>query len=272
MTGPSSSPIRPRAFDALVGATVGVLAAVAIIAAEIPRVAGGHPTAFVIVCVVIGAAIGLADLLRLAAYAAACVAVPALVVAMTPAMSPLVRGWVRKDPAPRTPLDAVMVLSAGLHADSSLNTRAAERLVSGIVLVRETRTPMLVTSRDRFRTGERVVDTDAAQRRLVRSLIDSVDWHIVAPVSTTHDEALRAAELLRPLAKTRIAVVTSPMHTRRACAAFEAVGFTVVCVPSDEWFYSERNLAHPLDRIRAFFDYVYERLGMIEYRRRGWIP
>jgi hypothetical protein len=80
-----------------------------------------------------------------------------------------------------------MVLSAGLHADGSLNTRAAERLVGGIVLVRETRTPMLVTTRDRFRTGERIVDTDAAQRRLVRSLIDSVDWHIVAPVSTTHE-------------------------------------------------------------------------------------
>jgi hypothetical protein len=49
------------------------------------------------------------------------------------------------------------------------------------------------------------------------------------------------------------------------------VGFTVVCVPSEEWFYSERNLARPLDRVRAFFDYLYERLGMIEYRRRGWI-
>jgi uncharacterized SAM-binding protein YcdF (DUF218 family) len=268
----SSSPrIRPRAFDAFVGATLGVLAAIAIIAAEVPRIAGGHPTLFVMACGAIGAAVGLADQLRRAAYVAALVAVVALVVAITPVMSPLVRTWVRNDAPARTELDAVMVLSAGLHADGSLNARAAERLVSGIMLVRDTRTPMLVTTRDRFRVGGQTVDTDAAQRRLVRSLADSVDWRIVAPVSTTHDEALRAAELLRPLGKTQIAVVTSPMHTRRACATFEAAGFTVVCVPSDEWVYSERNLARPLDRIRAFLDYVYERFGVIEYRGRGWI-
>ena len=29
-----------------------------------------------------------------------------------------------------------------------------------------------------------------------------------------------------------LAVVTSPMHTRRACATFEAVGLRVVCVPA----------------------------------------
>ena len=267
-----SSPLhRPRAFDAFVGATMGVLAAIAIIAADVPRIAGGHPTLFVIVCGVIGAAVGLAHQLRRAAYAAAFVAVVAAVVAITPAMSPLVRTWVRSDAPARTPLDAVMVLSAGLHADGSLNARAAERLVSGIMLVRDTRTPLLVTTRDRSRVGGQTVDTDAAQRRLVRSLADSIDWRIVAPVSTTHDEALRAAELLRPLGKSRIAVVTSPMHTRRACATFEAVGFTVVCVPSEEWAYSERNLASPLDRIRAFLDYVYERFGMIQYRGRGWI-
>jgi uncharacterized SAM-binding protein YcdF (DUF218 family) len=271
MTGMLSPPIRPRVFDVFVGATLGVLASVAIIAAEVPRVAGRHPTLFVIACAVIGAAVGLANLLRPAAYLAAFVAVVAGIVAITPAMSPIAHSWVRQDAAPRAPFDAVMVLSAGLHADGSLNTKAAERLVSGIMLVRDTRTPLLVTTRDRFRIGGRTVDTDAAQRRLIRSLADSVDWRVVSPVSTTHDEALRAAELLRPLGKTRVAVVTSPMHTRRACASFEAVGFTVVCVPSEEWWYSQRNLARPLDRIRAFFDYVYERFGMVEYRRRGWI-
>jgi uncharacterized SAM-binding protein YcdF (DUF218 family) len=267
----SSPRFRPRSFDAFAGATVGVLAAISVIAADVPRLAGRHPNVFVIVCGVIGAVVGLAGELRRAAYAAAFIAVVAAGVALTPVVSPLARTWVRRDPAPRAPLDAIVVLSAGLHADGSLNARAAERLVSGIVLVRDTRTPVLVTTRDGFRVGGRTVDTDAAQQRLVRSLIDSVDWHIVAPVSTTHDEALRAAELLRPAGKTRIAVVTSPMHTRRACATFEAAGFTVVCVPSDEWLYSEGNLARPLDRIRAFLDYVYERLGVVEYRRRGWI-
>jgi hypothetical protein len=105
MTGPSSPLIRSRIFDAFGGATVGVLAAVAIIAAETPRVAGGHPTVFILACAVVGAAVGLAGLLRLASYAAAFVAALVLVVTITPAMSPLVRTLVRQDPAPRAPLE-----------------------------------------------------------------------------------------------------------------------------------------------------------------------
>jgi uncharacterized SAM-binding protein YcdF (DUF218 family) len=271
MIMPPTSRTRARAFDAFAGATCGVLAAVAIIAADIPRITGGHPRLFMLGCALIGATIGLAQQSRIAAYAAAIVAVFAAVITVTPVMSPLVRRWVRNDPPPSGSLDAVVVLSAGLHADSSLNARAAERLIRGIGLVRSTRTPLLVTTRDRFLIDGRILTTDAAQRRLVQSLADSIDWRIVAPVFTTRDEALRVAELLRPLGKIRIAVVTSPMHTRRACATFEAVGLTVVCVPSEEWLYSVRNLARPLDRIRAAIDYTYERLGMIEYRRRGWI-
>ena len=249
----------------------GVLVATAIITADIPRVTTGHPGLFILGWAIVGAGLGLAGVLRAAAYAAAIVAVLATLVMTTPVMSPLVREWIRNDPLPTTPLDAVVVLSAGVHVDGTLNARAAERLVSGIALARTTRTPFLVTTRDGVVFAGRRVDTDSAQRRLVRSLMDSVDWRIVAPVSTTHDEAVRAAELLLPLGKRRIAVVTSPLHTRRACAAFEAAGFRVVCAASDEWTYSAGDVARPFDRIRAFFDYFYERLGIIEYRRRGWL-
>jgi uncharacterized SAM-binding protein YcdF (DUF218 family) len=249
----------------------GFLVAAAIIASEVPRVTAGSPKIFMAICVIIGAVCGAAGRFRAMAYAAAPVAVLAAVIMLTPLMSPLLRGWVRADPAPTAPLDAVIVLSAGVHIDGTLNAQGAERLIKGIATTRVTRTPMLVTSRVEFEHRGRRIESDAGQRSLVRSLADSIDWRIVGPVGTTRDEAVRADELLRPLGKRRIAVVTSPMHTRRACSTFEAVGFQVVCVPSEEWTYSAGNPDSMTDRMRAFFDYVYERLGTLKYRWQGWL-
>jgi hypothetical protein len=44
-----------------------------------------------------------------------------------------------------------------------------------------------------------------------------------------------------------------------------------VCVPSEEWTYSFGNPDSMTDRMRAFFDYIYERLGTLKYRSRGWV-
>ena len=270
--GQSSTQRWVRATDALVGAAYGVLVAAAAIGSEMPRVTAGYPRVFVGVCAVVGAALVVTHQQRKAAYAVVPIAVVAAVIMLTPIMSPLSRHWVRSDAVPPTGVDAVVVLSAGLHADGALNAPAAERLVKGIELVRARHVPMLVTTRIRFPLGDRMIDSDEGQRRLVRPLADSVDWRIIGPVAITRDEATRAAELLHPFGRRRIAVVTSPMHTRRACATFEAVGFQVTCIASEEWTYSFRQPIGPADRIQAFFDYVYERLGMVKYRSRGWLP
>ncbi len=232
---------------------------------------GSHPKLFLLACAAVGAGLGLAGQLRRAALAAVPVAAVVATIMATPVMSPAIRHWIRKDSIPAGPLDAVVVLSASIHADSSLNASGAERLVRGVSLIRATHAPLLITTRITFHVYAGWINSDAAQRRLVESLTDSLDWRIVGPVTSTRDEALRIGALLTSLGKRRIALVTSPLHTRRACAAFEAVGFQVVCVPSEEWSYSSGNVNTPLDRIRAFFDYVYERFGMIKYRMQGWV-
>ena len=66
-------------------------------------------------------------------------------------------------------------------------------------------------------------------------------------------------------------VVTAPLHTRRACATFVRVGFKVSCAPCRE---QEYNVWHPRtsrDRLEASRQYLYERLGMVKYRFKGWI-
>jgi uncharacterized SAM-binding protein YcdF (DUF218 family) len=66
-------------------------------------------------------------------------------------------------------------------------------------------------------------------------------------------------------------VVTSPTHSRRACAAFEREGLAVVCVPAVETQFDVESLEKPNDRVRAFGPVIHERLGLLVYRRRGWI-
>ena len=80
------------------------------------------------------------------------------------------------------------------------------------------------------------------------------------------------ARLLLPAGARSIALVTSPMHTRRACATFERAGFRVHCVSSGEGLAVTRHPVTSLDRLAAFREYVYERLGMVEYRAKGWLP
>jgi uncharacterized SAM-binding protein YcdF (DUF218 family) len=94
---------------------------------------------------------------------------------------------------------------------------------------------------------------------------------MVDSVHTTHDEAVNAWRLLRPRGATRIAVVTSPLHTRRACATFEEVGFSVTCVPAISRVYSVENADNGLDRLVVFREWLYERAALVEYRARRWV-
>jgi uncharacterized SAM-binding protein YcdF (DUF218 family) len=166
------------------------------------------------------------------------------------------------------PLDAVVVLSSSVNSDGVLDDAGTERLISGLELAKRTRPRLLVTTRV---VDRRPIDSDADQRALIRLGGDTAAWRVVAPAHTTHDEALRTAELMAPAASHTIAVVTSPMHSRRACATFEAVGFHVICAPSESRRFAIYSLGGPVARVRALSEYLYERLAVVEYRARGWL-
>ena len=77
--------------------------------------------------------------------------------------------------------------------------------------------------------------------------------------------------IAQPRGWSTIALVTSPMHTRRACATFEAVGFKVVCVPADARESGLYEGSGAGDRLRVFGWWLYETFASSTYRRRGWI-
>jgi uncharacterized SAM-binding protein YcdF (DUF218 family) len=116
-----------------------------------------------------------------------------------------------------------------------------------------------------------MISSDVDQRRLISLASVAGAWIVVDSVHTTRDEAVRSAARLLPEGARSIIVVTSPMHTRRACATFEAVGFRVVCRASRERDFATNPPVGNRDRLAALRAFGYEQLGMIKYRARGWL-
>jgi len=178
------------------------------------------------------------------------------------------KALLRRDPLPRSPVDAVVVLSGGITSDSLLMSEALDRLLTGLALMRDSVAPLLVVTQPR-RTDRGTAAPD--QARLRGLIMRPFPMLTVDSVRTTRDEAVRAWRLLSPRGATRVVVVTSPLHTLRACATFERVGFTVSCIAAVSRAYSTDRAATPDERLTLFRAWLYERAALVEYRARGWV-
>ena len=193
------------------------------------------------------------------------------VIAMTPFVTRVLptSAMVRRDNLPGQPLDAVVVLSGAITPDGMLAPEALDRLLTGLALMRDSVAPVLVvTEPRRSRHGVTAAVDQARVRALVARPFPML---MVDSVRTTRDEAVNAWRLLQARSATRVAVVTSPLHTRRACATFEQLGFVVTCVPALSRVYSVTGADNGSDRLTVFREWLYERAAWIEYRARGWV-
>lgn len=181
------------------------------------------------------------------------------------------RDLVRSDSLPGRPVDAVVILSGNLNREGRIGSEALARLLAGLELRRRLPARHLVlTSIQRIRRGD-TLSSERDQRALIARFDPDVELHVVGPVRDTHDEAVAASGLARQRGWRRLAVVTSPLHTRRACAAFERQGLTIVCRASESRDYSLNLRRAPADRLAAFRDWLYEVVGTRVYRSRGWL-
>lgn len=216
---------------------------------------------------VVAAAAGWSRLIELA-IAALVAAV--LLIALT-SLSPFVADhWVRADRLPER-ADAVVVLSGGLNPDTTISNDALDRLLTGLELVHRGVAPALVTTtvHEVYPTGH--VTSDVDQTRII-NLLTAVPVLRAPGGESTRDEASEIGALLLPKHARSIVVVTSPMHTRRACATFEALGFLVACTPARMRDKSGLPVApSPENRLVLFGEWVYEVAAMAEYAARGWL-
>ena len=219
----------------------------------------------------LGALAGARGLERVVAAASASALGLLLAVQWIPLFGGLARRYVREDTLPEQAVDGVVVLSAGLSADGRLNTPGVDRLLEGLRLVRAGRSSRLILSRVASSVDGDSVRSDEDQQELVATAGLAPELHIVHPVGSTRLEAVRIRELADRHAWRTLIVVTSPTHTHRACATFEAVGFRVICRPSPDRSVALSSQKSPMDRSLAFGQWVYETLGWWKYRWRGWV-
>lgn len=275
----SRRPDRPRGFSAPTpplrarlasGAIVGAAGWLAAMILGIPAILGVGEYAGLVVAALVGAALGPTRLRRLPWTFAGLMLTVVLLVAYTPVAAWLVRSVVRPDPPGGPAPDAIVVLSSGLSGDGYLDVQGTDRLLSALALAREGVAPRLVVSRVRGAEGR--VSSDADQRRLVALLGDAAPpVYVVDSVESTRDEAVRVRDLAAREGWRRVVLVTSALHTRRACAVFRRLALAVRCHPADSRDVALVTMGSPADRTRAFGLWLYEVAATLYYRWRGWL-
>jgi len=188
-----------------------------------------------------------------------------LAVGFTPLTSRLAEGLVRRDPVENA--DAVFVFASRIQEDGDPTTDAMSRLLKGIELMAEGRAPWLVVSELPPPAGSYA----PLARAWLAAFARRGEVLHVGPIANTHDEAVALAQLARERGIKRVLAVTSPTHTRRAAAALEKQGLVAIAVPAVETNFDLERLRFPAERRRAFPAIAHERIGLLVYRRRGWI-
>ena len=188
-----------------------------------------------------------------------------LAVSFTPLTARLAEGLVRHDAVENA--DAVFVFASRMQEDGDPSTDAASRLLKAVELVAAGRAPYLVVSEVPAPTGSH----EALARAWLAAFAHRGEVLDIGEIANTHEEAVELARLCRERGWTRILAVTSPTHTRRAAATLEKQGLVAIAVPAIETNFDLETLPTASERRRGFGPVAHERLGLVVYRRRGWI-
>ncbi|QJR34181.1 YdcF family protein [Gemmatimonas groenlandica] len=197
-----------------------------------------------------------------------------MLVSYTPLVAPLVVPFVRRDAVTPTspPADAVVVLSGGVTSEGRVTGAALERLISGFQQARRLGIRVVALSVVGDDADPSVESSERDQRELAQLMAPDLELRFVKNVHSTRDEALAFAAMARTHGWRRVVVVTSPLHSRRACAAVEHAGLPVRCTPAASREYALSRLDRPENRRLAFADVVYESAATLLYALRGWTP
>lgn len=187
----------------------------------------------------------------------------------SPLVPRLVRPFVRSDPVDLAKVDAVFVFSAAVNSRGLVTSEALDRLLTGIMLrAKRPSLPLIVSV---MRSDERPAGLTSLpdQRLLIGMIPASGPLEVIDSVASTRDEAVRLTRRAFQARWKRVAVVTSPTHTRRACATVEALGLPVTCVMAP-WRVAGWPPRTARDRLVLMQRLVYESLAWAQYRVSGW--
>ncbi len=270
-TQPAARPPGARWLRAANGAALGVALWLLLLTLGAPWVFHVGGLDGLVPAIIIGAILGATRWRAALVVGVLALSLVLLIVAYTPIIVAPAQSLIRNDPLPEH-VDAIVVLSAGVNDDGMILPQATDRLLKGMELLNRGIAPLLVLGREAYIVNGHLLTSKADHERIVSLSPGAMSKVVVSGVThSTRDEATRAAALFRTRGWKRVIVVTSPLHTRRACAAFERAGVVVSCVSSDSRSTAVHSLRVPGDRIYAFAGWIYELAGTLWYRQRGWL-
>ena len=135
--------------------------------------------------------------------------------------------------------------------------RMYERLAYGAYVARHTGLPVLVTGHG----GEAVT----MRVSLARDFGVPAKW-VDEAAEDTYDNAQDSARILRAAGITRVVLVTSDTHMRRAAHEFQAAGLSVIPAPAGVWVWAPQlfdsmTFVPTADGLLQSYDAVYELVG-----------
>jgi len=178
---------------------------------------------------------------------------------------------------------AIVVLGGGLdgpepprlHPD--LND-AADRVWHAARLYRAGKAPLVVASGGILPWTERAFsEAEVMQMLLAEFGVPAGAVLLEQNSQNTRENALNSWKFLEPRGQTRILLVTSAAHMHRAEAVFRAVGFEVIPAATDHRVLEARgssllNWLPDAGAMAASSAALRERMGMLYYRFKGWLP
>jgi uncharacterized SAM-binding protein YcdF (DUF218 family) len=185
------------------------------------------------------------------------------VVAITPLSGWLSHGLTRNEKV--EPADAVFVSLSGVRPGTQGPGEVRNRLFHGLALLARGKAPRLLLCESAEVHGVGLA------REMMEAAGVTTELVVLPRAENTREEAKAVATLARGRSFKLILLVTSPIHSRRASAALEKEGVTVVSSPSAETRFDLATLDTWNDRLAAFGTVMHERLGLWVYARRGWI-
>jgi uncharacterized SAM-binding protein YcdF (DUF218 family) len=218
---------------------------------------------YVILCAIVGGLVHLTRFRGILWGAAGLLALFYVLAIHTPMMYGPAESLVREDPLESA--DAIVCLSGAATNDGQLDHPTTERLLTALRLAEEGYADTIV----RTRLPEGYADVAADAQWLRSGLAPGASFEVVGPVETTWDEAERVRALKLERGWSRVILVTSPMHTKRAAAVFEASGVPVISVPAESRQYSRTPPHTAMDRAYMLRRWTYETAAWNLYKARG---
>ena len=265
----------PTVGAAVRGAVLAVLVWTAVTALGLPETFGFPTRHAYVVAPLVGGLLGAFAAERLLRVAAGLAALVLVLVTSLPLATVMAPTLVRRDqPAVDSgaTVDAIAVLSSSVGEDGLIQGTGIDRLLDALALAKRTGRPLIVSV---VRNPHGAGTSSLADQRWLTALTGQSDrLFVVDSVHTTRDEAVRMSALARAHGWRRVALVTSPTHSRRACATFERAGLPVVCTPArarDASWGGPAPLRSPDDRLHVAANWLHETIGWIVYRARGWV-